>query len=103
MFNCCAFGMGFEKGVCPNKACCNEKGIDGCYACEELDSCTKGFYQPDNDGAGASKAQTMYMRKYGKEKFFEVQDKLHKAYHFTWTQEILGQDAKEGLKILEKL
>ena len=57
-----------EKGTCPNKACCQEKGIEGCYECEELDKCSRGFYQPDNDGANACKAQAMYIRKYGKEK-----------------------------------
>ena len=102
-FNCCAYGLQNEKAKCPNAACCQEKGIDGCYACGELDTCTRGFYSPDNDGAGASKAQAMYLRKYGKEKYFEMQDRFHEVYQFRWTQEILGQDAKEGLKILEEI
>lgn len=64
--------------------CCREKGIDGCYECEKLDCCSKGFYSPDNDGANACKAQAMYIRKY-----------------FEKTQEVLGTSAEEGLKILE--
>ena len=44
----------------------------------------------------------MFIRKYGKEKFFQVQDKLHETFDFKKTQEILGTDAEEGLRILEK-
>lgn len=101
VFNCCSYGALFEKGKCPNVACCQEKGIDGCYECEELNGCSKGFYQPDNDGANACKAQAMFIRKYGKEKFFRTHDKLHEKYDFKKTQEILGASVEEGLKILE--
>ncbi len=103
VFNCCSYGTLFEKGKCPNIVCCQEKGIDGCYECEELDECSKGFYRPDNDGANACKAQAMYIRKYGKDKFFKVHDKLHESYDFKKTQEILGTSVEEGLKILESM
>ena len=103
VFSCCSYGVLFEKGKCPNKACCQEKGIEGCYACEELDECSKGFYQADNDGANACKAQAMYIRKYGKEKFSKVHDKLHEIYDFKKTQEILGKNVEEGLQILESI
>lgn len=102
VFSCCSYGAFCHTGKCPNIECCREKGIDGCYECGELDACTKGFYQPDNDGANACKAQAMFIRKYGKEKFFQVHDKLHETYSFEKTQEILGQDVQEGFKILEK-
>lgn len=102
VFNCCSYGTLYDKGKCPNSDCCKTKGIDGCYDCPELDECTRGFYQPDNDGAGACKAQAMFIRKYGKDKFFQVHDKLHETFDFKKTQEILGSDAVEGLKILEE-
>ena len=101
-FNCCSYGTLFEKGKCPNKKCCQEKGMDGCYECSELEACTKGFYQPDNDGAYACKAQAMFIKKYGKEKFFRAHDKLHEKYDFKKTQEVLGTSVEEGLKILEE-
>lgn len=44
----------------------------------------------------------MFIHKYGKEKFFYVHDKLHEVHDFKKTQEILGTDAEEGLKILER-
>ena len=50
----------------------------------------------------ACKAQAMFIHKYGKEKFFYVHDKLHEVHDFKKTQEILGTDAEEGLKILER-
>lgn len=101
VFSCCSYGAFHESGKCPNIDCCQEKGIDGCYECKELAECTKGFYQPDNDGANACKAQALFIQKYGKEKFFQVHDKLHERYNFKKTQEILGTSVEEGLKILE--
>lgn len=53
----------------------------------ELDTCTKGFYRTDNDGADACKAQAMFIRKYGEEKFFRVHDKMHETHDFKKTQE----------------
>ena len=67
VFSCCSYGTLYDKSRCPNIECCQKKGIDGCYECAELDECTRGFYQPENDGAGACKAQAMFIRKYGKE------------------------------------
>ena len=98
VFSCCSYGTLYDKGKCPNIDCCEKKGIDGCYECEDLKECTKGFYQPDNDGASACKAQAMFIHKYGKEKFFYVHDKLHEVHDFKKTQEILGTDAKENIK-----
>lgn len=102
VFNCCSYATLWEKGRCPNADCCRQKGIDGCYACAELETCTRGFYQPENDGAGACKAQAMFIRKYGKEKHFQVLDKMHKMFDFQKIQEILGTDAEKGMELLEK-
>ena len=43
----------------------------------------------------------MYIRKHGKKEFLKVHDRLHERYDFKKTQEILGQDWQEGLRILE--
>lgn len=101
-FNCCSFGTMFDKGKCPNVACAQEKGLEGCYACAELESCQTGFYREGNDGANACKAQAIFLKKHGKEAFFRVHDRLHQKHDFQKTQEILGQDLQEGLKILEE-
>ena len=101
-YNTCSFATVFPDGKCPNAACCLDKGIDGCYECDGLETCEKGFYIPSNDGANAAKAQAMYIRNHGKNEFLKVHDRLHQKYVFSKTQEILGQDWKEGLRILEE-
>ena len=100
-YNVCSFATLYEDKRCPNVVCCMEKNIDGCYECSELEDCTKGFYATDNDGAASAKAQAMFIREYSKKAFLEVHDKLHERFDFEKTQEILGQDMSEGLKILE--
>ncbi|MBO6165697.1 MAG: DUF3795 domain-containing protein [Eubacterium sp.] len=100
-FNTCSFAIYFEGRICPNVKCCNEKNIDGCYECSELEICEKGFYVSSNDGANAAKAQSLYIRKYGKKEFLKIQARLHEKYEFEKVQEILGQDYKEALQILE--
>lgn len=44
VFSCCSYGEFQENGKCPNIVCCYEKGINGCYECDELENCTNGFY-----------------------------------------------------------
>ena len=39
---------------------------------------------------------------HGKKEFLKVYDRLHKKYDFSKTQEILGQDVLEGLRVLEE-
>jgi hypothetical protein len=101
-YNTCSFAIYSEGRICPNVKCCNEKNIDACYECGEIETCEKGFYVPTNDGANAAKAQSLYIRKYGKKEFLKVQTRLHEKYEFEKTQEILGQDYKEALRILEE-
>lgn len=50
----------------------------------------------------AAKAQALYIRKYGKKVFLKLQERLHKKYEFSKTQEILGQDLWEEFRILEE-
>jgi hypothetical protein len=101
-YNTCSFATVSPDGICPNVKCCMEKGIDGCYECDGLEACEKGFYIPSNDGADAAKAQALYIRKHGKKEFLKVHDRLHEKYDFSKTQEILGQDYRDGLRILEE-
>lgn len=102
-YNSCSFATCFENKTCPNAGCCQEKNIDGCYECDELETCTKGFCTPENDGANAAKAQAMYIKKHGKKSFLKVLDRLHEKYEFAKTQEILGKDMYEGLNLLENV
>lgn len=101
VFCCCGYGTLFPWEKCPNAACCQEKGLDGCYDCGELEGCHIGFYTPENDGAAASKAQALFIRQYGKAALFQALDRLHETYDFQKSQEILGQSVEEGLRILK--
>ena len=101
-YHVCSFATCMPDKKCPNAVCCQDKNIDGCYECEEIETCTKGFYTPEHDGANAAKAQAMFIKKYGKKAFLSVHDKLHEKYDFAKTQEILGQDMWEGLALLEE-
>jgi len=102
-YNCCSFATISEGGICPNVKCCKEKGLDGCYECADLASCTIGFYTPENDGAKACKAQALFIARYGKEDFLKVHDRLHVLYpDFAKAQEILDRDMEEGIALLEK-
>nr|AHF24820.1 phage head-tail adaptor [uncultured bacterium Contig2] len=101
-YNTCSVATESPDGICPNVKCCREKGFDGCYECDSLESCEKGFYTPSNDGANAAKAQALYIRKHGKKEFLKVQDRLHQKYDFAMSQEILGQDFAVGFRILEE-
>ena len=101
-YNVCSFATCSEGRICPNVKCCEEKKIDSCYDCSELETCEIGFFVPSNDGANAAKAQSLYIRKYGKKEFLKVQTILHEKYDFQKVQEILGQDYKKALRILEE-
>lgn len=101
-YNTCSYATEQKDGICPNVACCKEKGLDGCYQCEKILECHKGFYFIGNSGANAAKAQALFTAKYGKKNFLKVCDIMHQIYQFKKTQEILGQDVNEGLRILEE-
>lgn len=99
-YNTCSDAMNNPEKVCPNTSCCMGKGIDGCYECNELKECRKGFYGYND--VNAIKAMALFIRKYGKKELLKTMDQLHKEYDFEKIQEILGNDLEEGFGILEK-
>ena len=100
-YNTCSYATCCPGKICPNTACCSEKGLDGCYACDDIENCQIGFYSNGNDG-NAIKAMALFIRKYGKKELPVVLDKLHQKYDFQKIQEILGYDLKKGIEILEE-
>ena len=99
-YNTCSDAMRYPGKKCPNTSCCMEKGIDGCYECDSLTECRKGFYEYDD--VNAIKAMAMFIRKYGKKELLKTQDKLHRERDFEKIQEVLGNDIEEALRILEE-
>lgn len=69
-YNCCSFAVLFEDKKCPNVSCADEKGLDGCYDCLDLENCIVGYYGNENEYA--AKATAIYIKKYGKEKYTET-------------------------------
>lgn len=69
-YNCCSFATIFDDKMCPNVKCANDKKIDGCYECEELETCKEGFYGIENQYA--AKATAYFIRRYGKEKYTQT-------------------------------
>ena len=62
------------NGNCPNITCAKEKGIDGCYLCDELTDCQKGYYAKTNEYT--AKATALFIKKHGLECYT---DTLRKA------------------------
>lgn len=102
-YNTCAFSTCFDDKICPNVACCKEKNIDGCYECDELYNCTKGFYTPENSGSKDAKTQALFIKKYGRKNYLKIHDVLCSKYDFETISEMFGKDVDEGLKILEEI
>lgn len=101
IYNTCSFATCSPNGVCPNTACCKEKGLDGCYECDELYDCKKGFYSLGKE-TNAIRVMALFIKKYGKKELVKVLDTLHKKKNFQRIQEVLGSEIKEGMRILEK-
>jgi hypothetical protein len=100
-YNACSYATCSPNGICPTAACCKEKGIDGCWACDGLRDCRTGFYASAED-TNAIKALAMFIGKYGKQELLTVLDRLHQTREFQVIQEIIGLDPEKGLQILEE-
>lgn len=77
-YNCCSFAMLFDNGICPNVACAKEKGLDGCYDCEQLRSCKKGFYEKEDNVDSpefVAKTTALFIHEYGKDTYTKTLQK----------------------------
>ena len=92
-YNTCADACRYPDRICLNTSCCIEKSIDGCYECDELKECRKGFYAYDD--VNAVKAMALFIHKYGKKELLKTMDKLHAEHDFEKIQEVLGNDLKD--------
>lgn len=101
IYNTCSFATCSPDGVCPNTACCKQKGLDGCYECAELYDCKKGFYALGKE-TNAIRVMALFIQKYGKKELLRVLDLMHSKKKFEKIQEVLCDDIDEGLKIMEK-
>ena len=101
--NMCSYATVYDNNVCPNVGCSKEKGLDGCYKCENLLTCKTGFYAPESDGANASKALAIIRRDCGDNAVIKALVELHKKYDFSKLQEVLNEDLTEAIQQLKEL
>lgn len=100
--NMCSYATIYEDNLCPNLSCSKEKGLEGCYESEQIVDCKKGFYNPQSDGAIASKAYAIFQKKYGKEAFVTALKKLHGTYDFNKLHELFNDNVEKTVQILEE-
>ena len=101
IYNTCSYATDSPDGVCPNAACCKQKGLDGCYECDELYDCKKGFYSLGKE-TNAIRVMALFIQRHGKKELLKVLDTLHSKKKFEKIQEVLGDEIEKGLKILEE-
>jgi hypothetical protein len=95
-YNGCSYATLFEDGVCPNVRCAKEHQLEGCYQCQDLSACTKGFYEKENE----AKACALFIQKHGEDAFMQAITKLfasgegQKAFNGACSKD-------EALKLLE--
>jgi hypothetical protein len=99
-YNCCSYATLFEDKTCPNAKCVKEKKLNGCYECDELATCKKGYYSKENEYV--AKATALFIRKYGEEVYSKTLKKaIEEGAKYPNTFDESGSE-HEALKILEK-
>ncbi len=73
-YACCSYRTLFPDGQCQNIVCSQEHGLDGCYDCENLMACEKGYYSHHFEYV--AKASAIFIQRYGKECFRETMEKI---------------------------
>lgn len=99
-YNCCSYATLFEDKRCPNVVCSDQKRLDGCYACPELESCEKGFYGLKDQYA--AKATALFIKKYGNAMYTETLKKaIEQGLKYADSLDAAGS-APAALELLEK-
>ncbi len=76
----CSYANLFEDKKCPNTVCCESKSFEGCWQCEKVDACNKGFF---SSGENDAKAYALYIKKYGANLYTQTILKLiDKGYNY---------------------
>ncbi len=76
--NRCSYATLYPDNQCPNVKCANEKGLTGCYECEELKDCKKGYYEKENNNEFTAKATALFIKEYGEECYTQILKKAKK-------------------------
>lgn len=99
-YNCCSFATLFEDKKCPNVTCVKEKNLNGCYECDLLVSCEKGYYS--NKEEYVAKATALFINEYGLEVYKNVLAKaINNGINYPKTFDE-SESIENALKILKK-
>ena len=63
-------GLKEHNGICPNVKCAKEKGLTGCWECNDILVCKKGFYARKR--VSFAKASVLFIKKYGEKSFLKT-------------------------------
>lgn len=66
-YNCCSYATLFDNNSCPNVSCAMEKNLKGCYECDHLNDCEKGYYERSSEYV--AKATALFIKKYGEDRY----------------------------------
>ena len=66
-YNCCSYATLHEDNICPNVGCAKEKNLQGCYECNDLMYCAKGYYERSDEYV--AKATALFIKKYGEDRY----------------------------------
>ncbi len=99
-YNCCSYATLFEDGVCPNVACAKEKGLYGCYECEDLTDCKKGYYSVENEFD--AKAAALFIKEVGPQRAQKALEKQVEASKSTGITLKQAKSVEEVLALLRK-
>ena len=61
-YNCCSYATLFGDSTCPNVKCAVQRNLNGCYECNDLLECKKGYYEKENEYV--AKATALFIKKY---------------------------------------
>lgn len=76
-YNCCSFATLFDSQSCPNVSCATERKLEGCYMCDDLEGCDKGYYSRKDEFV--AKATALFIKEYGKDCYTNSLDNAIKA------------------------
>jgi len=106
-YNLCSLARLKEHhGLCPNVKCIKEKVMIGCWECNELLTCKKGFYAKKR--VSFAKAVALFINKYGESSFLKTIKSIldteddHKYYILDYFFSALIGNVNSKFEVLEK-
>lgn len=94
--NFCSFATASSDGLCPNAACAQERHLEGCWACPDLNDCSKGYFGA-SDGYTA-KAAALFLRTHDKDTYRSALQQLQDAGQSLSS----AKDLEAALALLER-